>query len=77
MLTYYKDVQIMDLLLELQEQYKIAYLFISHDFGVIRHMSDRICVMENGHIVETGPSQDLFLAPKTPYTQRLIQASFF
>ncbi len=68
--------QIMDLLLELQEQYKIAYLFISHDFGVIRHMSDRICVMENGHIVETGPSQDLFLAPKTSYTQRLIQASF-
>ncbi|MFT5206407.1 MAG: peptide/nickel transport system ATP-binding protein [Candidatus Omnitrophota bacterium] len=68
--------QIMDLLLELQDQYDMAYLFISHDFGVIRHMSDRISVMENGCIVETGPSQDLFLTPKTAYTQRLIQASF-
>lgn len=49
-------------------------LFISHDIGVIRHMSDRIAVMKDGVIVETGSADEIFNAPEHPYTRRLLAA---
>lgn len=68
--------QLLDLLLKLQQEHQMAYLFISHDLALIRAMSDEILVMKNGEVVETGLAQDIFSNPKHPYTQQLLRASF-
>ncbi|KUL96489.1 ABC transporter ATP-binding protein [Bosea sp. WAO] len=68
------QAQVLDLLIALQHRLGLAMLFISHDLGVIRHMSDRIAVMKDGIIVETGPCEDVFVAPKHAYTRRLLEA---
>jgi oligopeptide transport system ATP-binding protein len=68
------QAQILNLLKELQEEYGMAYLFISHDLRVIRHMSDEVAVMYLGKIMEIGPSADLFRAPLHPYTRGLLSA---
>ncbi|WP_199086604.1 ABC transporter ATP-binding protein [Bosea sp. ASV33] len=68
------QAQVLDLLIALQHRLGLAMLFISHDLGVIRHMSDRIAVMKDGVIVETGPADDVFDAPKHDYTRRLLAA---
>ena len=68
------QAQIINLLDELQAQYKLTYLFISHDLGVVQHISDRICVMYLGKLVETGPVEAIFDAPLHPYTQALTSA---
>jgi len=68
------QAQIINLLDELQAQHGLTYLFISHDLGVVQHISDRICVMYLGKLVETGPVEAVFDSPLHPYTQALISA---
>jgi peptide/nickel transport system ATP-binding protein len=64
--------QIINLLLDLQEEFGLSYLMISHDLSVVEHMSDRVAVMFFGQIVETGPWSAIFSDPVHPYTRRLI-----
>ncbi|WP_111719527.1 ATP-binding cassette domain-containing protein [Homoserinimonas sp. OAct 916] len=66
--------QILALLAELQEDYKMAYLFVSHDMHTVESVSDRIAVMYLGEIVETAPTSQLFASPDHPYTQTLLSA---
>lgn len=66
--------QILNLLDELQEQYKLTYIFIAHGLNVIRHVSDRVAVMYLGKMAEEADSEQLFSAPLHPYTQALVGA---
>ncbi|MED1950064.1 dipeptide ABC transporter ATP-binding protein [Brevibacillus centrosporus] len=66
--------QIINLLQQLQEEYKLTYLFIAHDISVVRHISDRIGVMYLGQMVEYAPTDSLFANPLHPYTQALLSA---
>lgn len=66
--------QILNLLEELQEEFQLTYLFISHDLSVIRHICDRVAVMYVGKLVETAPIGELFNSPKHPYTEALLSA---
>ncbi|MBN9622452.1 MAG: ABC transporter ATP-binding protein [Actinobacteria bacterium] len=68
------QAQVLDLLADLQSELNIAYLFISHDLGVIHHVSDRVMVMKDGKVVETGTAEDIFHAPKDEYTRQLFAA---
>ena len=68
------QAQVLNLLNELKEQYGYTYLFITHDLSVVKYLSDRILVMEQGRIVEQGPADQLFAHPQHPYTQRLLAA---
>jgi peptide/nickel transport system ATP-binding protein len=68
------QAQVLDLLTDLQDELGVSYLFISHDLGVIHHMSDRILVMKDGRVVEHGLAADVFSRPQHPYTQRLLTA---
>ncbi|TFF98045.1 MAG: ATP-binding cassette domain-containing protein [Promethearchaeota archaeon] len=68
------QAQILDLLKKLQNKYKTSILLITHDLGIIAETSDRVAVMYSGHIVETGPTYDLFNDPCHPYTKGLIEA---
>ena len=66
------QAQILDLLARLQHTTGVSYLFISHDLGVISHVSDRILVMKDGAVVEQGTPHEIFGSPQHPYTQQLI-----
>jgi peptide/nickel transport system ATP-binding protein len=66
--------QILDLLAELQEDFGLTYLFVAHDIGVVRHVSDRIAVMNEGRIVEEGPADQVCERPRDPFTQKLLAA---
>ena len=66
--------QVLNLLMELKDKYSLAYLFITHDIGVVEHIADNIIVMYKGKIVERGPATDVLLNPQEAYTQRLISA---
>lgn len=66
--------QIINLLLDLQDERKLSYLFIAHDMSVVKYISNRIGVMYLGHIVEDAPTDDLFGMPMHPYTQALLSA---
>ena len=68
------QAQILNLLRKLQKDFGLTYLFISHDLGVVQHMSDRIAVMYMGKVVEHGDRLSLFANPRHPYTQALLSA---
>jgi microcin C transport system ATP-binding protein len=66
------QAQILDLLLKLKAEFNMAMLLITHDLGIVRKMADRVCVMNNGEIVERGETRALFANPQHPYTKHLI-----
>jgi peptide/nickel transport system ATP-binding protein len=68
------QAQILNLMRDLQDQFRLSYLFISHNLAVVRHMAARVAVMYLGRIVETAPTQELFERPRHPYTRMLIDA---
>lgn len=68
------QAQVLDLLTDLKAHLNMSYIFISHDLGVIRQLSDRVMVMRQGRVVETGTRDEIFLNPRTDYTQRLLAA---
>lgn len=69
------QAQILDLLREIQEKRNTAMLLVSHDLGVVARVADRVAIMQAGEIVETGTAEEIFDAPRHPYTKSLLQAS--
>jgi len=65
---------VLNLLNQLKQEFGFTYIFISHDLSVVRYMSDRIVVMKNGQIVETGNADEIYFNPKTEYTKQLIES---
>ena len=68
------QAQVINLLKDLQKEFALAYLFISHDLDVVRFMSDQMIVMHKGEIVERGAAADIYANPQHPYTQELLGA---
>ncbi|MCU0547074.1 MAG: ABC transporter ATP-binding protein [Oscillatoriaceae cyanobacterium Prado104] len=69
------QTQVLELMLELKQEFNLTYLFITHDLWVARYFCDRIAVMNSGKIVEIGKTRDIFTNPQHPYTQQLLQAA--
>jgi peptide/nickel transport system ATP-binding protein len=66
------QAQVLNLFMDLREDLGLTYLFISHDLGVVEHLSDRVVIMYLGRVVETAPTDELFASPNHPYTQALL-----
>ena len=66
------QAQVLNLIRELQQDFNLTYIFISHDLAVIKHISDRMMVMNKGEIVEMGDPDDIYYHPKEGYTKKLI-----
>jgi peptide/nickel transport system ATP-binding protein len=66
------QAQVLNLLQDLQDEFRLSYIFISHDLAVVKYISDEIMVMSEGKIVETGNSDEIYRRPREPYTQRLL-----
>ena len=66
------QAQVLNLFVQLRQDFELTYLFVSHDLGVVEHISDRIAVMYLGRLVELGEAQDLIARPNHPYTQALV-----
>ena len=66
------QAQVLNLFIALREELDLTYLFISHDLGVVRHLSDRVVIMYLGRVVESAPAEEVFRAPNHPYTQALL-----
>src|SRR6202048_784115 len=69
------QAQILDLLAKLKAEFNMAMLLITHDLGIVRKMADRVCVMNNGEIVERGATRDIFASPQHPYTKPLLASA--
>ena len=69
------QTQVLELMLELKQEFNLTYLFITHDLWVARFFCDRIAVMNAGKIVEIGNTREIFTNPQHPYTQQLLQAA--
>ena len=67
------QAQVLNLFIKLREELDLTYLFISHDLGVVQHLSDRVVIMYLGRVVESAPAEELFAAPNHPYTQALLK----
>ena len=68
------QAQVLNLLQDLQDEFRMSYIFISHDLAVVKYMSDQVMVLNNGELVEMANSDDIYLAPKQDYTRRLLSA---
>ncbi|MEM8551730.1 MAG: oligopeptide/dipeptide ABC transporter ATP-binding protein [Pseudomonadota bacterium] len=67
------QAQILNLFMDLKDEFGLTYLFISHDLGVVHHIADRVVIMYLGRVVESAPKRELFAAPNHPYTQALLR----
>ena len=67
--------QVLNLLADLQEEFRLAYVFVSHDLSVVRHIADEVMVIYLGRAVEIGPKEAIFEAPQHPYTRALLSAT--
>ena len=74
MLDVSVQLQVLNLLNDLKQELGLTYIFISHDLSVVKYMSDRMVVMQEGKIEEMGDSDQIYNKPGTPYTQKLIDA---
>jgi peptide/nickel transport system ATP-binding protein len=66
------QAQVLNLFIQLREEFKLTYLFISHDLGVVRHLSDRVVIMYLGRVVEAAPTEEIYARANHPYTQGLL-----
>jgi peptide/nickel transport system ATP-binding protein len=68
------QAQVLNLLQDLQDEYKMSYIFISHDLSVVKYISDRVMVMHHGSVVEMADADELYRNPQHPYTRQLLSA---
>ena len=66
------QAQVLNLLQDLQDEFCISYIFISHDLAVVKYMADQVMVMNEGEIVEIADSDEIYLNPQHPYTKKLL-----
>jgi peptide/nickel transport system ATP-binding protein len=69
------QAQLLNLLQDLQDEYRMSYVFISHDLAVVRYMADEVMVMKDGEVVEIAGSDELYANPRHPYTQLLLSSA--